>query len=258
MRKLLITIFVLFLAQTTWGAIVEIKTMNELTKYVDNNTLLIFDLDNTVVAPNQTLGSDQWYEYNVKKYEAQGLDKNAAVDRSLVDWTRVQKITKIKPVEDITPGIILKLQNSGIKTMGLTARPEDLAEATVRQLSSIGVNLGRNPVTNIDILDPSNGNFLFQYGIIFLGPKHTKGEVLVEFMKLQNLTPKKIVFVDDKAKHVKSVEKELTKLSIPYIGLRYGAADKDVKNFSKEISEVQWNVFNGILSDERAKAILTK
>ena len=261
MKRVLVTIFLLLpllIIQLSWGEIIESTTMKDLEKYVDKNTLLIFDLDNTIVAPAQTLGSDQWFEYNVKKYESRGLEKRAATDKSIEDWSRVQNATAIKPVESVTPELIIRFQNSGIKTMGLTARPPELAETTLRQLSTIGVNLNRNSVLTTTPLNPSNGDFRFQNGIVFLGPRYSKGEVLVQFLKLNKLSPTKIVFVDDKEKHVKSVEAELAKENIPYIGLRYGAADKDVKNFSKEISEVQWNVFNGILSDEKAKTLLSK
>jgi len=56
-QVLLFTAFIFCLVARP--AIKEAKTMNEALSSVDNDTVLIFDLDNTIIETIQALGSDQ-------------------------------------------------------------------------------------------------------------------------------------------------------------------------------------------------------
>ena len=61
------------------AVVVEIAQMNEVHAHVDPNTLLIFDLDNTVYSPAQTLGAEQWFDYLVKSL----IDKGEAAPKAV-------------------------------------------------------------------------------------------------------------------------------------------------------------------------------
>ena len=70
---------------------------------------------------------------------------------------------------------------------------------------------------------------------MFQGEGNDKGKTLVQFLKYMNLNPKKIVFIDDRAKNTESVCQALEELGIPHVEFRYGGADKKVQEFHETL-----------------------
>lgn len=60
------------------------------------------------------------------------------------------------------------------------------------------------------------------------------------------------MFVDDKSKHVNSLEEATMNTKTAYIGFRYGGADAEVAAFNPEIAKVEWQYFEKILDDTAA------
>src|SRR5690349_6313422 len=135
--KKIFSIVIFILTIGAFGAQAEIREANSMQVALENvraGDLVVFDIDNTILSPTQTLGSDQWYGYLVEKYKRGGADESSAIDLALRDWIAVQKVTRVNPVERITPQLIRSLQKRGIPLMALTARPGELKTATARQL----------------------------------------------------------------------------------------------------------------------------
>jgi len=202
--------------------------------------LVVFDLDNTVLEPKQTLGSDQWWGALVQKNLASGMNEDQAIDAAITDWMKVQKETKVQAVEMDTPSLISNLQKKMIPSFALTARPQEVKNITLLQLRSLKIQFSK---------------------VIFLGPKQSKGEVLAEFVKRMSKKPRRIIFIDDKVKHVQSVENAFKKSNITNINYRYGAADPKVKNYNQRIADIEWSYFihyGILLTDQQAATIKNK
>ena len=127
--------------------------------------------------------------------------------------------------------------------MAMTARTLDIAEKTAQQLHSVGIDLSQNTVLKTDLLIEkkaleSEDDAKYTKGILFVGESNNKGKVLAHFLRINKLSPKKIVFVDDKVKHVNNVGIALQELKIPYFGFRYGAVDDKVKQFNQVMADV--------------------
>ncbi len=205
----------------------EIKSMTEIVSEVRPTTLLVFDLDNTLVEPEGNIGSDQWYDYIVMALRRDGLEPEAAEKEANALWTRMLGVVKVKPVEELTPLLLRAQQKRGLKILALTARGPEDAPATFAQLKAIGVDLA-----------PS--------AVIFVGDGD-KGEALLTFLDKIKLRPTRVVFVDDKLRHAKAVDAALTAAGIPCVAFRYGAADEKVRAFKEVMSEA---------SDARSAALL--
>lgn len=258
----------LALSLSSFADIKQVATMAEALAPVDADTLLIFDLDNTIIETTQTLGSDQWFEHylhqQISKRLKDGLPEAKATSegllRALTDWKSIQRVTSVQLVEQVTADLIAKHQKT-IKVMGLTARPIDLADATYKQLNSVGVDLTKSAAFPNDLILNQGGgdvNFIakFQKGILFSG-NSAKGPMLLKFLALANVSAKKIIFVDDKQKNVDSVDKALDTLpGITHTSMRYGAADKKVDNFDSKIADVQFSFFGKILTDQAAQTLV--
>lgn len=213
----------------------EIKSMSEITADIRPTTLLVFDLDNTLVEPAGNIGSDQWYDYVVKALRRDGLDPDAAEKRAGELWTRLLGTVKAKPVEDLTPILIREEQKRGVKILALTARGPEDAAATFAQLQAIGVDLEKSAVTKDDMAFAPKG--LYSRGVYFVGDGPEKGKALLALLEKIGMRPTRVVFVDDKPRHAKSVDAAMTAVGIPCVSFRYGAADEKVRAFNEVMSE---------------------
>lgn len=235
----------------------EIRSMRELPSFTvkGERTILVFDLDNTIIEAAQTLGSDQWFDHLVKRFTDAGEAR--PVDHAIALWTQVAAKTRVRPVESLTPRLIASAQAAGIPVIGLTARRVDVAETTEAQLASVGVRIFSKslpPALRSDI-DFGDGAKRVR-GITYVGPTVSKGEAITRILKASGLRPDRIVFADDKVKHVNSVDQALNAFpGLTHWELRYGAADPRVASYDERIAAIQERAFaetGRILSDEEA------
>ena len=211
--------------------------MAEIVPELTPETLLVFDIDNTLVEPVGNIGSDQWYYYLLKAYKRDCLNCTDSEAEALAGktWTKTLETVQVKPVETLTPGLVNDQQKRGLKIMALTARGSEDAAATFKQLKEIGVDLTASAVRKEDLATEHNG--LFSRGVFFVGDGPDKGKTLVSFLKKIGLRPAKVVFADDKPHHAKNVDAALTAAGIPSVSFRYGAADAKVRAFNEVTGE---------------------
>ncbi len=236
------------------GAIVEIKQMNEMAGGLKKDTLVVFDIDNTILQSTQTLGSVQWADWNEKELIKKGMGADQANTQSSNEWVRINLKGGQETVEAVTPNIIRNLQARGIKVLALTARPTGIALKTVRDLPRFGLNFAKS-WPNAQFKSPFQGA-AYTSGVLFAGQKNSKGAVLLEFLRQNHYRPAAVRFVDDKQKYVLSVEQAMQQAGIPYVGYRYGGADYRVNHMSPALAAFATDYFrrNGIiLSDAEAR-----
>lgn len=241
----------LLLAQIAIAKTVEIRSMKEVIPHITSSTLLVFDIDNTILEPVQTLGSDQGFGFWVDQGLNRGLSKESATRRAITYASRVQPISEVRAVERKTPSFIHSLQQSGLKVIALTARPPQWAKGTLNQLHSLKVDFRKSSPPGQVELEHSG----YTNGVMFVKGGHNKGEALIEFMKAARLSPNRILFIDDKLYNVESVEEALEKTNLEHVSFRYGAADPRVASFNPLVMRVQWFEFlksGRFITDEEA------
>ena len=97
------------------------------------NVLVVFDIDNTLLAMEQDLGSDQWY-YWQKDLAASdpcnpmGVDNRFAV-QGAVFYASAMRATQPNAAEQVR-----RIQDAGIPTIALTSRGTDYRLQTFREL----------------------------------------------------------------------------------------------------------------------------
>lgn len=235
--------------------IVETNSIESVKTHADPNTLILFDIDNTLIEPVQELGTDQWFEHRIMEYKALGLPSGEAKEKALSEYVAIHSITKVKPVEKITPSFIAQLQQEGYVCMGLTSRGLSLATRTVEQLKSVGIELTQTAPSKEDFYFTNHHGVLYRAGILFASGTH-KGNALVKLLHHLHLIPEKIVFIDDKLQQLKDTQKALENDGIAFVGLRYGFLDEKVANFRKVVADIQFAHFGHILSDEEAALLI--
>ncbi|WNM63132.1 DUF2608 domain-containing protein [Candidatus Nitrospira neomarina] len=122
---------------------VEKKTSELIAKYGPTNVLVVCDLDNTLLAMNQDLGSVQWYDWQ-KTFASDHPDRVMLKDMNLLEiqWLLYSN-SGMHPPEQALPEILGKLQNKNVTTLILTSRSPPVRDATRRELVKNGYLLAR-------------------------------------------------------------------------------------------------------------------
>ncbi len=249
MRRIVIPFLfsLLALTQVAQAEIIQVQHVYEALSFVEDDTLVIFDLDNTVMESQTSLGGDQWFSRLVKINQNEGMDEKAAKDAAVVRWLKVQPFVQVRSVEADTPQVIAELRSFGYRVMGLTARPDAARADTLRQLASVGVHFADDVGLPDGILFVNNGD---------------KGEALLKLAATQGRTLTSTILLDDKTSNVEAMDKALTRwnvehpqASIQHLEARYGAADARVAAYDHTIAETQERLLLGIVPDEQALKI---
>jgi FMN phosphatase YigB (HAD superfamily) len=224
--------------------------------YLEDDTLFVFDLDNTLIETAQHLGSDQWFSHKLDFFVKEGLSLDEALNRVVTQLIEVQNRSEMRLVDPAIPDLLYKMQRKNVSMIGLTKREPRMSERTLKQLAPLHIDFSRTAKIKEELVfDELQGTTLKQ-GIIFVGPGIEKGPALMAYLKQLNKQPKKIVVIDDKMSHIQNIANVLEPLEITFIGIRYGGADEKVRAFNPKIADLQWEHFQKILSDEQALLLL--
>lgn len=252
MKTLLLSLFML--PQLLIGEILESSKFEEILNYIQQNHLLIVcDIDNTLLMSSTQLGSVAWGDHVISTLESKGISKRDANLIQNIFWKTVQPYITVKLVDPHAIEVLETIQQMQIPFIALTARAPHEEAYTTTQLFSLGLHWLHAFSHRIELLEQ---NALYDNGILYANPINKKSEVLFTFLEQQNIAPESIIFIDDKWSHVLDMEKACSERNIHYIGVRFGAADDQVKNYNPSITEIQWEAFPQILSDEEAQIFL--
>lgn len=255
MRFLSFFVGMVLLCGSAGAEIVEIRYMHELFSHIEEGALVLFDIDNTLMQPVQELGSSQWFEHRVREFENGGMTRDKALETVLPEWVAIQSLTQVKPVEPETKKMIRHLQEDGYTVMGLCTRGPGLSTRTGNQLATLNIDLAVTAPISDEVFFTNVNGILFRKGILFTAGTH-KGESLAQFLEIIGHEPESIIYVNDRRSRLEEVEQMCTEQGIPFKGLRYGFLDEKVRNFRKQVAEVQLYFFGRLLSDDAAERVL--
>jgi hypothetical protein len=247
--------------------------INELLSSIDNATLVIWDVDGVLIngcdkifhSENIYSGLNDFYVTDIQnKYSLSPEQRNIFLSQLLLQRS-------IRLVDKSLPAIIQVLKNKQIKNIALTqfaVGPFGEIKCTedwrIDELKKLSIEFdysfpGLTEVALNKLVKYNSTTPLYKKGILFCN-RHSKGDVLGAFLDTLKWQPTQILFIDDKIESLESVQHELKKRKMNYLGLHYTAA----LNFSSEINEnlvkFQFEYFktNGIwLNDQEALKKLT-
>ncbi len=102
------------------------------------DTLIVFDIDNTLLKMNQDLGSDAWYNWQSDLLK--GPPSNFSVAKDVPGLLKVQRLIYdlggMTPPEPSTPELVADLRRQGYPVMMLTGRGPDMMSPTLRELAA--------------------------------------------------------------------------------------------------------------------------
>lgn len=280
-----IFLFTLFLPACSFynSNIKKIDTFSQAQQefqVTDKDTLVVFDIDNTLLDPNEKLSQieylkpDDFDDPNFvreiqndfkKLYATRGTEfKNNFI-------SEIYRNTTFKPVEPEEVTVIRELQARNVKVIALTAsltgkfgKVKNMQKLRYQNLLDSGFDFRKSfDVTKIifDKLAPRDGYFPMFYKGLILSSTSSKGQALSAFLDAINWKPKKVILFDELMSNQQSVEYEMKKRGIAFQGFQYVAAFRDkIKLGNKQIIKYQYDylVKNGVFLTNKQTLELMK
>ncbi|MCC2677701.1 MAG: outer membrane protein [Pseudobdellovibrio sp.] len=219
--------------------------------------LVVFDFDNTLMAMNNDLGSDQWYQWQSSVIKNGDKKQMMASNRSeLFDLHyKLFALGDMHTVEKETSAIVKQIQGMKVKSFILTSRGSELRNDTEIELDRGAMDFsgtapgpaGGYPERFLPEGIESARFVSYQKGIL-MGSGQNKGLLLKAFLKKTGSAFKSIIVVDDTLKNIENIEAEYKddkSVTLFY----YTHEEARVKKFETDKTQVwkEWKALKPVL-----------
>ena len=217
-----------------------------LAENVDKDRMLVvFDMDNTILAMEQGLGADQWYEWqkelaNNDRCSVQNVGNRFAVQGALYFASAMQ------PTQADAASQVKSIQDSGIPVIVLTSRGPDFRLQTFRELRRNGYSFIHSAIGpaggyELSFIPVEDGRMSRYEDGVFMTTGQHKGQMLYALLqKTGTALPAVIVMADDKQKNLDAVKQTFSALKVPVHAWRYTGEDENVEGFDTEQAHAEW------------------
>lgn len=225
-----------------------------------DSVLFAVDIDNTLLAMREDLGSDQWFEWQeyLLEYEPNSPHLVADTFAGLLEIQGVLfDLGRMRPPEPELPETVRGVQDLGVVTLVLTSRGDEFRPATERELEVAGYEFAE---TTLRVEGLGRGTFApyrsddwaasgitpdeaaifrlkttprpvsYTNGVMMVAGQH-KGAMLLSILHKADWTPKAVVYVDDHGRHVHRVLDALARRGVDATVFHYHREDANVKRF---------------------------
>ena len=217
-------------AQATVGKRYSVDSINQFQKIITSqskmfspqDTLVIFDIDHTLLHPKGAVGSSYWFKWQAallktREIESQQLAKNATDLGNLT--CRLFEVLPFETVESDTTPAFDAIVNQGFPVMLLTARSPQLLHGTLSQLNENGfdilklsqapdlpkkINLNSSEMHEAQITKLKNTSYNPK-GLMMTN-EQDKGVVLRAYLNKAGVHYKNIILIDDGEKNIHSLQ----------------------------------------------------
>jgi hypothetical protein len=219
--------------------------------------LVVFDFDNTLMAMDTDVGSDQWYQWQselIKKGEKKSAVASSRGELFNLHY-KMLALGDMHPVEANMADVVKAIQEMKVKSFILTSRGSELR-------NDIEIELVRGGMDFTDSAPGPKGGYTGTYlpeGIehprevsyqsgILMGSGQNKGVILKNFLKKIGAKYKTIIFVDDTLRNIENVENEY-KDDKTLTSFYYTHEEKRVQKFEKDKSQAikEWKALKPAL-----------
>ena len=234
---------------------VEMRHMREISislQDADTDTLVIFDVDMVLVQPQDPA----FQMSNIKRHGAlaKRIMNDIPSDKLMLFFGLMTLHSEPVLIDLEAPHLIQELRRRGVPTMALTANltgelagVKEIECRRAEKLQALGIDFSTtapysHPIVFED-LPPYHGYFSHYFdGFFFVnGRTCSKGEALLAFLRRTQITPKKIIFIDDREENLKSVQEALEGRPTTYLGIHYmGALQYPSEDITESAFQSKW------------------
>lgn len=210
-----------------------------------DQVLVVYDIDNTLLAMEQGLGADQWYEWQKELSHREPCHEAVVADRLAVQGA-LFFASAMRPTQADAPDQVRRVQDAGIPVVVITSRGMEFRLQTFRELRRNGYDFRRSaigPETGWpEPFTPEKASRPTRYedGVYMTAGQH-KGHMLEALLQRSGLPlPKAIVMVDDNQDNLDAVSESFLGRDIAVRTWRYSGEDQNVAAFDPDLSHRQW------------------
>ncbi len=190
----------------------------------NDKVLVLFDIDNTLLAAEELLGSDQWFTLK----EEEGVEFSCLLDaQKLLYEAGTMRLTH-RGIQNV----IKELSDKGFPMAVLTSRGPQVQAVTLRDLFDHSLIFDKtSPLGWIDEqYKNTSRDIKYEHGVFLTSGLH-KGEMAHYLLEKTNVKNhiKKVIFVDDKTKHVCRVQNSMQAIGMDVEVFHYPTEDYRVK-----------------------------
>ena len=240
---------------------VKLRIEAAINKHSARDVLLVVDIDNTLLAMNQDLGSDQWFNWQDRLLKS-NPNSSDLVAPDFSGLLRIQGIlfslSCMHPPEPDLPNIVKSIQDKKVTTVVLTSRGPDFRSAAERELTKNHYDFDR-PDTVLKIVENRRGlfkpydpnrprehgltakeidqlgsprNVTYANGVFMTAGQH-KGYMLRTLLARAEKKFKAIIYVDDHQRHTDRIHEAYQNHPVDLITFRYSREDNTVNHFDR-------------------------
>jgi hypothetical protein len=249
-------------------------------KLKPEQVLLVLDIDNTLLAMDTPLGSDQWFEWQKYLVDHEPSSKYlvAPTFNGLLDAQGLlYDLSHMHPPQPNLPGLMRRAQDLGIRTLVLTSRGPEFRGATEREFKRNGYDFAH---TAMPVRDVPSGTFMpydaehpeaagltaaemktfhlskakpvsYENGILMTGGQN-KGAMLLVLLHDAKDDVQAVVYDDDNIRHVANVYTAVRDRGKEITAFHYTREDANVKAFdygSKTDVDRRWKQLSETLEE---------
>lgn len=221
-------------------------------RHGEDRVLVVLDIDNTLLAMEQDLGSDQWFYWQRSLEGAEPCSPLLVADL-LAAQGALYYASAMRPTQPDAAAHVRRMQDAGLKVIALTARGPDYRLATFRELRRNGFSFWSSA------LPPQRGYgepFLPEGGDrpahyedgVYLTAGQDKGVMLKALLRRTGQpNPTLIILADDKESNLRAVQKAFSWSGTAVHGWRYSGEDGAVEAFDAAAAAAQWEALHPAL-----------
>jgi len=240
---------------------VNSPTVQKIEEWIDKDTIIFIELDDTLVMPQSKMFSFDSNPYRIFLSNLVSLgEKSPIYLQAVANWFGQRKV---KLVEEGWIDFISRARDKGAKIYGICSMPIHLInieEKRLKELKDLGIIFDSkiNNAEELVIKRELPWFAKFYKGIIFNGP-YTKPETILELFKVINLMPKKLITFTNTKYEIRAVDKALRRFnmyfkSVLYLGSREvtGRPEDEIVRFQQRelIEKGKWH------EDEEASKLI--
>jgi len=221
-------------------------------RYGRDRVLVVFDIDNTLLAMEQGLGSDQWYGWQ-KALQTEDPCSELLVGDRLAVQGALYFASAMRPTQPDAADQLRRLQDAGITVIAVTSRGADFRLQTFRELRRNGMSLWPSAIPPQrgfpETFIPEGGTHPAQYqdGVFLTAGQH-KGAMLKALLAKTGVDdPAVVVMADDKKANLRAVLETFSGSGISIHAWRYSREDGAVASLDHAAADEQWDAVRSAL-----------
>jgi len=234
------------LSETDDLATVTDSALQLADRHGRDRVLVVFDIDNTLLAMEQDLGSDQWYYWQKDLQKADPCSGDLVSNRFSVQGA-VYFASAMRPTQPDAAQQVRRLQDAGVSVIALTSRGPDYRLQTFRELRRNDISFwpGALPPKRgyPGSFIPEGGTraALYEEGVFLTAGQH-KGDMLRALLdKTGADSPAVIVMADDKVENLQAVMETFEGSGSAIHAWRYSREDTNVAALNTQEAAAQWD-----------------